>query len=66
MWKRSYQRTFIEMGLVGVISTQLWHQTYIDPSLADLPSPRTVRPALAITGTNGTTVQPAAVTSRSS
>ena len=32
------QRTSVEMGLVGVLSTQLWHQTYIDPSLADLPS----------------------------
>ncbi|MBM4067724.1 MAG: asparagine synthase (glutamine-hydrolyzing) [Planctomycetes bacterium] len=33
----SAQRTMIEMGLVGVISTQLWHHTYIDSSLADLP-----------------------------
>jgi asparagine synthase (glutamine-hydrolysing) len=34
----SPQRTMIEMGLVGVISTQLWHHTYIDGSLADLPT----------------------------
>ena len=27
----------IEMGLVGVVSTQLWHHTYIDASLPDLP-----------------------------
>ena len=27
----------IEMGLVGVLATQLWHQTFIDGSLADLP-----------------------------
>jgi asparagine synthase (glutamine-hydrolysing) len=33
----SNQRTMIEMGLVGVVSTQLWHHTYIDASLADLP-----------------------------
>jgi asparagine synthase (glutamine-hydrolysing) len=33
----SYRRTFIEMGLVAVVSTQLWHQTFIDSSLADLP-----------------------------
>jgi hypothetical protein len=26
------------MGLVGVFATQLWHHTYIDPSLADLPT----------------------------
>lgn len=35
----SYKRTFIEMGLVAVVSTQLWHQTFLDPSLADLPAP---------------------------
>jgi asparagine synthase (glutamine-hydrolysing) len=31
-----FRRLFIEMGLVGVLSTQLWHQQYFDPSLADL------------------------------
>jgi asparagine synthase (glutamine-hydrolysing) len=30
------KRTAIEMGLVGVTATQLWHHTFIDPSLADL------------------------------
>ncbi|MBX9678622.1 MAG: asparagine synthase (glutamine-hydrolyzing) [Gemmataceae bacterium] len=34
----SSQRTMIEMGLVGVVATQLWHHTYIDPTLADLPA----------------------------
>jgi asparagine synthase (glutamine-hydrolysing) len=34
----STQRTSVEMGLVGVIATQLWHHTFIDSSLADLPS----------------------------
>ena len=40
------QRTSIEMGLVGVVATQLWHHTFIDGSLADLPSvgePRSMR-----------------------
>ncbi len=32
------QRTSIEMGLVGVLATQLWHHTFIDGSLADLPT----------------------------
>jgi asparagine synthase (glutamine-hydrolysing) len=45
-WRRAFrslrpnsgQRTFIEMGLVGVIATQLWYQTFVDASLADVPS----------------------------
>ena len=36
--KWSPQRTSIEMGLVGVLAMQLWHHTFIDGSLADLPS----------------------------
>jgi asparagine synthase (glutamine-hydrolysing) len=32
----SPQRTMIEMGLVGVVATQLWHQQFIDSKLADL------------------------------
>ncbi len=31
------KRTAVEMGLVGVVATQLWHHTYINPVLADLP-----------------------------
>jgi asparagine synthase (glutamine-hydrolysing) len=34
----SSHRTALEMGLSGVISTQLWHHLFIDGSLADLPS----------------------------
>jgi asparagine synthase (glutamine-hydrolysing) len=30
------KRTAIEMGLVGVTATQLWHQTFIDSSLCNL------------------------------
>jgi asparagine synthase (glutamine-hydrolysing) len=38
MRKHSNQRTMVEMGLAGVVATQLWHHTYIDGSLADLPA----------------------------
>jgi asparagine synthase (glutamine-hydrolysing) len=36
------QRSSIELGLVGVVATQLWHHLFIDHSLADLsiPTPR--------------------------
>ncbi len=34
----SLLRTSIEMSLVGVVSTQLWHHSFIDGSLASLPS----------------------------
>src|SRR5262249_44145334 len=45
-WRHAYrqlprwsgQRLSVEMGLVGVVATQLWHQQFIDASLADLPS----------------------------
>lgn len=36
--KSSPHRITLEMGLVGVVATQLWHHTFIDGSLADLPS----------------------------
>src|SRR5579883_152565 len=36
--RRTPQRAVIEMGLVGVLATQLWYHTFIDGSLADLPS----------------------------
>ena len=35
---RGNQRIMVEMGLAGVVATQLWHHTYIDGSLADLPA----------------------------
>jgi asparagine synthase (glutamine-hydrolysing) len=45
-WRQAYrgmrhnspQRLSVEMGLVGVLATQLWHQTFVDSSLADVPS----------------------------
>ena len=35
---RGTQRTMVEMGLVGVVATQLWHHTYLGGGLADLPA----------------------------
>jgi asparagine synthase (glutamine-hydrolysing) len=37
--RRGAQRTSVEMGLAGVLSTQLWHQQFIDASLANMPAP---------------------------
>lgn len=34
----SLPRLSVEMGLVAVVATQLWHHTFIDGSLADLPT----------------------------
>jgi asparagine synthase (glutamine-hydrolysing) len=34
----SLKRVSIEMGLVGVLATQLWHHTFIDGSLCELPT----------------------------
>ena len=31
-------RLSVEMGLAAVVATQLWHHTFIDGSLADLPT----------------------------
>jgi asparagine synthase (glutamine-hydrolysing) len=38
MKPKSGPRTAVEMGLVGVTATQLWHQVFVDPSLAEVPS----------------------------
>jgi asparagine synthase (glutamine-hydrolysing) len=37
MGRRSLQRLSVEMGLVCVVATQLWHHLFIDGTLADLP-----------------------------
>jgi asparagine synthase (glutamine-hydrolysing) len=45
-WRRDFRRLrrgslprlSVEMGLVAVVATQLWHHLYIDPNLADLPT----------------------------
>ncbi|MBA2125167.1 asparagine synthase (glutamine-hydrolyzing) [Hyphomicrobium methylovorum] len=39
---RFYQRSSMELGLVAVLATQLWHHTFIDPTLANLPDWRTL------------------------
>jgi len=36
--RRSMQRMSVEMGLAGVMATQLWAHTFLDANLADLPS----------------------------
>jgi asparagine synthase (glutamine-hydrolysing) len=41
----SPQRISVEMGLVGVLATQLWHQTFIDGSLADVPQAVSYQPS---------------------
>jgi asparagine synthase (glutamine-hydrolysing) len=57
LWRRAFrqlrpgsmQRLSVEMGLTAVVATQLWHHTFIDDSLADLPSRvAAARPALAV------------------
>jgi len=45
-WRKAYTslragslpRLSVEMGLVAVVATQLWHHTYIDGSLSELPT----------------------------
>ena len=37
MRRRSPARTAVEMGLMGVTATQLWHKTFIDSELAEVP-----------------------------
>jgi asparagine synthase (glutamine-hydrolysing) len=44
---RKMHRMSVEMGLAGVLTTQLWHHTFIDGSLADLPSLAPVAPLAA-------------------
>jgi asparagine synthase (glutamine-hydrolysing) len=42
-WKRDYRKLFLyqrssmELGLVAVLATQLWHHTFVEPALCDLP-----------------------------
>jgi len=33
-----HQRSIVELGMVGVVTSQLWYHIFIDGSLADLPS----------------------------
>ena len=36
--RRGYRRLFVEMQLVGVIATQLWHHAFLDSTIADVSS----------------------------
>jgi asparagine synthase (glutamine-hydrolysing) len=36
--RTSFERYVLDMGLTGVIATQLWHHTYCGGGLADLPT----------------------------
>jgi asparagine synthase (glutamine-hydrolysing) len=45
--QRSLQRMSVEMGLAGVLTTQLWHHTYIDGCLADVRSLAPATPPIA-------------------
>ena len=38
LWASGAQRVSVEMGLVGVLATQLWHHTFMDGALCQLPS----------------------------
>jgi len=44
-WRNPFQRLVFDMGLTGVITTQLWHHTFLGGGLADLP--RWQAPAIA-------------------
>src|SRR5262245_14914300 len=59
-WRQAFRplrcgktRTMVEMGLVRVVSTQFLHQTFIDGSLADLPSLAAARPPAPQSQPNG-------------
>jgi asparagine synthase (glutamine-hydrolysing) len=58
LWARGAQRVSVEMGLVGVLATQLWHHTYIDGSLADLPSLSVVSSPLSVAKTGARDLAP--------
>jgi asparagine synthase (glutamine-hydrolysing) len=51
-WRKAYRdlkslpRLSVEMGLAAVVATQIWHHTYIDGSLCELPT-KVVKPVLA-------------------
>lgn len=67
-WRDSYRkmragslpRLSVELGLVAVVATQLWHHTFIDPSLSELPPWR----PLAADATNGIRAMPRASRAR--
>jgi asparagine synthase (glutamine-hydrolysing) len=46
--RKGFRRLFVEMGLAGVIATQLWHHAYIDNRIADVPSSTDVHHGVAM------------------
>ena len=46
---RRVEKSSVELGMVAVVTTQLWHHLFIDGSLADLDS-QAHRPKLASVG----------------
>ncbi len=53
MSRIGFTRTGVEMGLVAVTATQLWHQTFIDSSIADVPTATGSNNRLSSFGQNG-------------
>ena len=55
-WRKAYRdlrvgslpRLSVELGLAAVVATQLWHHTYIDGSLCELPSRARTQPVTTI------------------
>jgi len=47
---RPLQRVSVELGLMGVVATQLWHHMFIEQSLADVPRAMAapIRPQAAV------------------
>jgi hypothetical protein len=41
------QRTIVELGMVAVVTSQLWYHTFIDASLADIPGGWQQPPAIS-------------------
>jgi asparagine synthase (glutamine-hydrolysing) len=51
--QKSLRRLSLDMGLVAVIATQLWHHLYFGGGLADLPTwspPKLAKTALTLNG----------------
>jgi asparagine synthase (glutamine-hydrolysing) len=53
LWSAGPRRTSVEMGLVGVLATQLWHHTFLGGGLADMPSWSVGREAWSVGRTSG-------------
>jgi len=54
----SLPRLSVEMGLMAVAGTQLWHHLYMGGGLADLPEWSAVPPPAAVEASAASTVIP--------